>query len=131
MSDVTIPGVTSSYNTDQIVSKLMELERIPLERKQDELDKYENEKTVWQDISRSISKVEDSAKKLYGFENPFSERIAESSDEDVLTATVGRDAIEEQKTIKIIKMAASDRFLSDSMQKDFDAPEGVLFLYCR
>ncbi len=125
MSDVTIPGVTSSYNTDSIVSKLMELERIPLERKQDELDKYENEKTVWQDISRNISKVEDAAKKLYGFENPFSERIAESSDEDVLTATVGRDAIEEQKTIKIINMAASDRFLSDSMDKDFDAPDGT------
>ena len=124
MSDITIPGVNSGLNTDKIVSKLMELERIPLNRKEDELKEFENEKVIWQDLTKIISKLQDTAKKLYGAENPFGERVAESSDEDILTATANRSAIEEEKKIKVLKTASADRFLSDSLSEDFDAPAG-------
>lgn len=35
MSDLIIPGVTSKYNTDKMIEKLMEVERIPLNRLED------------------------------------------------------------------------------------------------
>ena len=124
MSDITIPGVNSGLNTDKIVSKLMELERIPLDRKENELDTFENEKIIWQDLSRSISKLQDTAKELYGADNPFNERIVESSNERVLTAIAERGAVIQEKEITVISRARSDRFLSDSISEDFEAPSG-------
>ncbi len=125
MSDVTIPGVNSSLNTDSIVSKLMELERIPLTRKEGELDTYKNEKTIWQELSRKLTKLEDMSRGLYGSNNPFNERIVESSNERVLTATAERGALEQEKEITVIKKASADRFLSDSISEDFEAPSGT------
>lgn len=124
MSDIVIPGVNSGLNTNSIVEKLMELERIPLERKEDDLKSYEQEKVIWQDLSNTLSKLEDKAKDLYGADNPFNERVAESSNERVLTAIANRGAVEQEKEITVLSKASSDRFLSDSMSEDFDVPGG-------
>jgi flagellar hook-associated protein 2 len=124
MSDIVIPGVNSGLNTQSIVSKLMELERIPLNRKEEERDSFENEKTIWQDLSQNISKLQDKAKELYGADNPFNERIAESSNEKVITAIANRGALEQEKEITVLQKASADRFLSDSIDEDFDVPAG-------
>ena len=124
MSDITIPGVTSGLNTENIVSKLMELERIPLQRKEDELKTYETDKRIWQDLSSSLTRLQDNARSLYGSDNPFSERSAESSDERVLTASADRGAFIQEKSIRVISTAKADRFLSDSVDEDFEAPSG-------
>ncbi|MDC7124277.1 MAG: flagellar filament capping protein FliD [Spirochaetales bacterium] len=124
MSDITIPGVNSGLNTDSIVSKLMEMEKIPLNRKKDDLESYENEKKIWQDLSKNLTNFEDTAKGLYGADNPFNERIVESSDEKVLTATADRGAISQDKELTVIKKASSDRFLSKSIDDKFEAPSG-------
>ena len=125
MSDITIPGVNSSLNTEGIVSKLMELERIPLDRKESELESFESEKTIWQDLSRTLTKLSDTAKDLYGADNPFNERIAESSNEKIVTAIAERGAIKQEKELTVVKKASADRFLSDSIDKEFEAPSGT------
>ena len=125
MSDITIPGVNSGLNTDSIVSKLMELERIPLNRKEEERDSYKSEKNIWQDLSRDLTKLQDTAKALYGADNPFNERVVESSNEKVLSAIAERGALEQEKEITVVKKASSDRFLSDSIDNDFKAPSGT------
>ncbi len=124
MSDITIPGVTSNLGSDKIVSKLMELERIPLNRKESDLENYKNEKTIWKDLSRSLTKFSDTAKELYGSNNPFNERIAESSNERLLIASAERGALEQEKEIIVAKKASADRFLSDSIAKNYEAPSG-------
>ena len=125
MSDITIPGVNSGLNTDKIVDKLMELERIPLDRKENELDNFEEEKKIWQDLSRTLTRLSDSAKELYGANNPFNERTAESSNEKILTAVADRGALEQDTEITVLKKASADRFLSDSIGEDYEAPSGT------
>ena len=125
MPDITIPGVNSGLNTDSIVSDLMKLERIPLTRKEEERDSYKEEKTIWQDLSRNLTKLEDNAKALYGADNPFNERVVESSNEKILTAIAERGAIEQEKEITVLEKASADRFLSDSIDEDFEAPSGT------
>ena len=41
MSDITIPGVTSKFNSEKIIEGLLKVERIPLDRleERNELDK--------------------------------------------------------------------------------------------
>ncbi len=97
MSDLSIPGVTDKYNTQKIIDALMAVKKEPLTRMQKELDTEQQKKTAWQDITRKLSGLRDMARTLYGFQNPFNDRVAASSDESTLVATATRQAVEETK----------------------------------
>jgi len=125
MSDFSIPGVTSKYKTSEIIDKLMEVERIPLTRMEDEVDTFKEQKSVWLSLNRKISTFRDHSRELYGFQNPFSSRIAVSSDTTILTANATRTALEEKKEMLVKQTAQADRFLSRSLDKDFRAEKGL------
>ncbi len=125
MSDISIPGVNSKYGTDKLIEGLMDAERIPLRRLEDHKETYGEQKEVWQDINTTLSRFKESSKLLFGFQNPFHEHIAESSEENVVSAIAGRDSINEIIKINVNQLASSDRFLSRSLPTDFRVPEGV------
>ncbi|MBI9103401.1 MAG: flagellar filament capping protein FliD [Spirochaetales bacterium] len=125
MSDISIPGVTSKYNTDSMIDELMRLERIPLTRMENQVEDYEFERQAWKDLNLNLSKFRDSSKKLYGFQNPFNERVATSSDSDYLTATANRDSMEGSSEIEIIQLAKADRLLSSSLDEDYRIESGT------
>ncbi|NOY10162.1 MAG: flagellar filament capping protein FliD [Spirochaetes bacterium] len=124
MSDISIPGVTNKYNTDKIIKGLVNVEKLPLKRMEKNRDILKKQKSVWRDLNRKLSTLRDSAKELFGFQNPFKEKIAKSSDNNVLKATATRKALEENKKILVKRIAAADRFISESLPKDFKVPAG-------
>ena len=124
MSDFAIPGVNDKYNTQKIIDALMEAKREPLKRMQKEVDLEKQQKGSWQDVSRRLATLRDSARTLYGFQNPFNDRIAASSDEKTLVASATRQALEETKQILVKKTATADRFLSQSLPRDFVVDPG-------
>lgn len=124
MSDVSIPGVTSKYDTQKLIADLMKVERIPRDREAERLKQTELERTVWMDLNRRFTSLRESARKLFSFQNPFNERIAESSDESVLGASATREAVEETKTFLVKQVAAADRFMSDPLPSDYRVPAG-------
>ncbi len=124
MSDLSIPGVSSNLNTQKMIDALMEAERVPLKRLQTEQAKEQQQKTVWQDISRRLTSFRDTARALYSYQNPFTEKIAETSDQKILTAVAERDALEEKKKITVEKLATADRFLSRQLPKDYKVEAG-------
>ncbi len=127
MSDISIPGVpgASKFNTDKMIEDLMEVERVGLDRMENELETYATQKTAWQTVNRNLSKVRDSTRALYGFENPFNQRVSTSSDESILTATASRNAAPENAEIIVGRLAGRDRFLSRPLDDDFQAPVGT------
>jgi flagellar hook-associated protein 2 len=125
MSDFSIPGVSNKYNTNDAIQKLLEAERIPLKRMESEKEGFQTQKSSWLRLNQHMVSVRDSAKELYGFQNPFNEKIARSSDEGVLSAVAERSAGEEQVSIAVKQVAAPDRFISRSLPRDFSAPAGV------
>ena len=125
MSDFAIPGVTDKYNTQKIIDALMEAKREPLKRMQKEVGLEKQQKGSWQDVTRRLSAVRDAARSLYGFQNPFNDRIAASSDEKSLVATATRQALEESKQVTVRKLATADRFLSQSLPRDFVVDPGT------
>ncbi|MBN1647712.1 MAG: flagellar filament capping protein FliD [Spirochaetales bacterium] len=126
MSDISIPGVagSSKYNTSEIIKKLMEAERIPLTRMEEKVDQLELQKKTWQDLNRQIVELRSSSKYLWSFENPFNDRIASSSDENVLTATATREAIQEDLEFTVLQTAKGDRYVSDSIDTKYSVPAG-------
>ena len=124
MSDISIPGVSDKYGTQKTIADLMKVEAIPKTRAEAELKKEESQKKVWQDVGVKMSRLRDSSRTLFSYNNPFSARVAKSSNEDALTATASRDAIESVKSIEIKQTAQADRFLSGNLPKDYKVPAG-------
>jgi flagellar hook-associated protein 2 len=112
MSDVYMPGVKSRFNSEDIIDKLMRLERVPKERTEKNIDNLQTQKGYWQEVGRRINTLRESARFLYSFQNPFNERIAVSTNEAALTATATREAEEQSYNFTVKQTAQADRFLS-------------------
>ena len=125
MSDIMIPGITNSgMDTDGMVEDIMEAERAPVTRMEERIDTYEEERAAWQELGRRVSNLQEAARLLFGFENPFNERIASSADEAVLTATAERNAPQGTTRISVDQLAQADRFISRNLPSDFEVAPG-------
>ncbi len=124
MSDISIPGVKSRFNTEKMIEDLMKVERVPLERMEKNVEHLQSEKTYWQDVGRRMTSLRESARVLYSFQNPFNDRIASSSNELALTGTAKRDAVEQERYFTVKQVAQADRFLSAPLDEAFKIKEG-------
>ena len=124
MSDIYIPGVRSRFNTDKLIEDLMKVERVPRDRAEQQVEAYQAEKGYWQEVGRRVSSLRDSARFMYSYQNPFSERSARSSDESVLIATATRQAVEQERTFTIKQVAKADRFLSNPLELNYRVEPG-------
>lgn len=125
MAEISIPGVSDKYKTNDYIDALMKKERIPLTREQESLDRYKEQQSAWRGMNQKMSALRDSTKTLYSFENPFNNKIANSSDERAITADAGRDAAIESFKVDVVKEATADRFLSAEIDKSSKVPKGV------
>ena len=125
VSDIMIPGITSSgANVDDLVESIMEAERSTVTRMEQTIDRAEEERAAWMEIGRRISNLQRAARLLFGFENPFNERIATSSDESALRATARRNAPEGMHRITVNQLAEADRFISRNLPSDYQVQRG-------
>ena len=125
MAGLSIPGVTDTYNTNETVEKLMQIERIPLTREQNQLDEYKSQQSAWREVNTQLTSLRDSTKNLYSYENPFNNKLATSTDENAVTATPNRGADIQSFKIDVIQPATADRFLSEELSSDYKVPSGV------
>ncbi len=125
MAGLSIPGVTDTYNTNDTVEKLMQIERIPLTREQNQLDEYKSQQTAWREVNTQLISLRDSTKTLYSYENPFNNKITTSTDEAAITATANRSADIQSFKVDVIQPATADRFLSEELPSDYKVPAGV------
>ncbi|HTX72068.1 MAG TPA: flagellar filament capping protein FliD [Rectinemataceae bacterium] len=126
MSDISIPGVgTDKYGSDKLIEGLMKLERVPRDREADRLKTLQDQRAVWLDFNQRLSTLRGSAQDLFSFKNPFADRLAKSSNEDSLTATATREALEQTRTIVVKQVASADRFISSELPKDYRVPAGT------
>jgi flagellar hook-associated protein 2 len=95
----------------------MRIERIPRERTARNIETQETRKAYWQDLGRRITSLRESARFLFSFQNPFNDRIAVSSDENSITATATREAVEQEYRFSVKQIAQADRFLSPPLDE--------------
>ena len=125
MSDIFIPGINSRFNTGQLVEDLMRLERIPRDRAAGNVERLQDQRAFWQEIGRRTNSLRDSARNLFGFQNPFNDRVVRSGDSSVITATAVRGALEQERSFTVAQVAQADRFLSNPLETDFRVEAGT------
>lgn len=124
MSDISIPGVKSRFETEKLIEGLMKLERVPKERAEKNVEDLGEQKSAWQDVGRRTTALRESARTLFSFQNPFNERVGVSEDETVVAATATREAVEQERTFLVKAAATSDKFLSSPQEGAFKVPAG-------
>ncbi len=124
MSDISIPGVTDKYNTSKIIADTMKLERIPLTRLEKRVATIKMDKAAWNDINNSIGNVRTSAQKLFSFDNPFEDKVVDSSNSAAITGTATRAAQATKDNITVKQVATKDSFLSSSLPDNYNVPAG-------
>ncbi|MDR2792840.1 MAG: flagellar filament capping protein FliD [Treponema sp.] len=120
-----MPGVSSRFNTGEIIESLMKIERIPRDRSEQEKETLLEQKTYWQDVNRRMVSLRDSVRQLYSFQNPFNDRIITSSDGSVLTGTAVRQTASQTKEFTVRQIAQADRFLSSPLDDSFTVEAGA------
>jgi flagellar hook-associated protein 2 len=124
LADIYVPGVRSRFDTEKIIDGLMQVERIPRNRVEENVTALESQKTYWQDLGRRMSSVRESARILYSFQNPFNERLAVSDNPSVLTASANREASEMEHFFTVKQTAEADRFMSLPLDSAYTVPAG-------
>ena len=125
MSDISIPGVNSRFNTESLVQELVDAETIRLTRMKDQVEEYQTERRVWQELNLGLGNLRSSTRNLFSFENPFSERNAISGNESLLRAQADRAAAEGTTKIRVLQTAQADRFISQDIDEDLQVDQGV------
>ena len=124
MADITIPGVSDTYKTNELIKALVEEAKIPLNREKENLETYQSQEDCWRTINTNMAKVEESAKTLYSFDNPFNSRKTTSSNENAITVESERNADIGTYKIDVKNVATADRFLSREIDDDTEVPKG-------
>jgi flagellar hook-associated protein 2 len=126
MSDISIPGTgNDKYGTQKLIEGLMKVERIPRDKTAEQIKTLETQKSVWLDFNQRLTGLRTGAQNLYNFKNPFNARVAKSSDEESLSATATREALEQTRNVVVKRAAAADRFISSELAKDYKVAAGT------
>jgi len=123
MSDnIIIPG----YNEKNIetINRIMEPKKARLTGIEKQKDTLKSTKAAWLEIKNKSIELQNSAKKLFNYDSPFDEKISESSNENVIRATVVRNASIGEYSIEVKEKASSHRIASDPINKKESIPKG-------
>lgn len=122
---VFIPSLTNSkLNAQDSINKIMETKKNKLVEMEGETEQIKEKKKVLNEIRTKTVALLNSAKKLYGFEAPFDDKISRSSDENAFSANVTRNAEIGEYTIEVINKAAAHKIASNELDIKYKIPAG-------
>ncbi len=126
MADIFIPSVSSGGATDsnKQIERIMEVERIPLQRMEDDRTQLRTEQDTWSSVKRNLSSLLESSRSMYQFNNPFSARIIESSNERVVVGRSLNNSLLGTYEVTVEQKATADRFASDPIDSDYAVSSG-------
>ncbi|MBN2401759.1 MAG: flagellar filament capping protein FliD [Spirochaetes bacterium] len=119
---VTLGGMSSGLDTDSIIQKLVEVEARPIHQWSGERENYIRRKDALGDLKSNLTKLNESAKDLYGFRASYNDKKAVSSNQSVLEATANKIAEKGIKEIKVKELASNHKISTDKISKDEKLP---------
>ena len=123
VSGISFSGLASGFETDEMVQKLMHLERAPIRQLEERQNQYEEQKTTWQGIHSKLTEFNHRIDSLTAG-GTFSARAATSGHEEVLTASADDRAEEGFYELNINHLATAHRLGSARFETQ-DASLGI------
>jgi len=115
---VTMGGMASGMDTDNIIKKLVEVEARPIYQWQAEKENYSQRKEALGKLGSVLAKVSDTAKDLYGFRAAYNDKKAVSGDPGALEVIPNRFAQPGERAIQVEEIAAAHKITTDPIAGD-------------
>ncbi|GAW92910.1 flagellar filament capping protein FliD [Calderihabitans maritimus] len=120
MSTLTISGLASGLDTENIIKQLMEIERIPVQRLETRKLELEAERDAWRDLNTRLNSLSSKLTDLK-LESTFTSKTATSSNEAVFTATATTGATTGKYEI-VVQQLAQAHMVTSTASIDFSSP---------
>lgn len=116
----TISGIISGLKTSDIIDQLMQLERTPITRLESKKTVLEKKLSAWQDANTRLLALKTAADKLAD-KATFDAKLIESSDEDIVKASVSSTAQAGTYYLKVNQLARSHQVKTGGYANTTDA----------
>ena len=106
-------GLATGQDTQSIVDTLLEVERIPIYRLENEIVEEEEKYAAWSDLDVKVSDLDSKINKLTSFLT-WRQNNVTSTNESVITASANNSAALSSYAVNVTQMATSHRVSSDA-----------------
>ncbi len=110
-------GEVSGMDIHEMIDDLMELERKPIERKQEDIEEARETKEHWGEINTRLDSLQSAASPLLESET-FAASQAESSNEEAVGASITGEPVEGEYEVYVDQLATRQMVASDPDQAD-------------
>jgi flagellar hook-associated protein 2 len=121
---VTMGGVASGIDTEDIIKKLVDVESRPIIKLQNEKSKMQQKKKILQDYGTILSNLQKNAKDLYGARASYNDKKGLSSNAAALEVIASKHAEKGTSKVKVISIASTHKITTDPVESGDDLPAG-------
>jgi flagellar hook-associated protein 2 len=125
MATITSLGIGSGIDLNTMLTQLVAVERKPLEQMQAEASKLQTKVSSFGQIQSFVSRVQDAANKLKGTAGLWTQSVAKSANESVVTAVGGSSAASGSYSVSVTSLAAAQTVASAAPFADASALVGA------
>lgn len=119
----------TGQNTNEIVKKLVELERRPIKRWETENEYAKAQVAVWNEVKNLTANLQTKTRALTSFTAPFATKSVSSSTEGVITGEASRAAKSGERPIEIVELAAKHQISGVEVDSDLKLPAGTFTIF--
>jgi len=119
VASITFSGLGSGIDTASIISKLMEVERLPVTKLESRQAAYKSQLSIVRDLNSRLQALQTAAKGVATADD-FTEYRVESDDEGVTATATGRTS-PGVYDVEVVQLAAAERTYSDGFAASDEA----------
>ena len=108
---ISLSGMASGMDTDEMVNELMQLERVPIQRMEFEKQEISVKQEQWQQVNQMIQSFEGTFDKL-GSRSLYRDMTASSTNEDIMTIDANNSASEANYNVEVTQLAQAHSLFS-------------------
>jgi flagellar hook-associated protein 2 len=121
---VTMGGIATGMNTDDIIKKLVNVESQSIVKIQQEKSSNNQRKKALQSYGVQLADLQKTVKELYGFRASYDDKKGISSNLGVLEAVASKSAQKGTNKVKVLQTASNHKISTDPVELSLDLPAG-------
>jgi len=121
---ITMGGVASGIETEDIIKKLVEVESQPIMKVQREKGQMQQKKKLLGDYGTILGDLQKKAKDLYGFRASYNDKKGSTSHPSMVEAVASKNAEKGTSKIKINNLASTHKISTDPVDGKEDLSAG-------
>lgn len=124
MPSPPIMNLGTGIDTQSTIKQLLELEKIPIKRMEEDNIRSKIEIRAWEEVKSRVQTLSEKSSLLYSFAGPFSRRLILSSDPGAVTGEAAPGIENLIQKMEILKLASKHKIYSSKLNIKKEIPAG-------